>query len=308
MRVKVNGNVVMDWASVTPGQYNQFNVEFAAYGHTEILIDFMCPFALVNSGFFCDAWSLVAVDAPPPDPDPIPGLTEEQLQHLWQLSIQEQTNRGIWLNPAAGLQREVRDDDLWMVHREIYPQVDGQEIPITAGEHPDTPGIRWLYLWIDGKPYRWNPDKKKRIIHMPADTSRITQYFGDNPEYYKQFGLPGHEGLDFVVPAGGPYYAVNDGLVVHASDRRWSNDKPSAYGWHVVIEHGDYATVYAHAMPDLPVEVGQLVTPGTIVGRSGNTGNSSGYHLHFGMLSPTDTGNGYPMWRYGQPIDPEPYL
>ncbi len=150
-----------------------------------------------------------------------------------------------------------------------------------------------------------------QLRYRPCDTTRITQHFGDNPQNYIQFGFPGHEGLDFGVALGLPYYAAADGRVVHASDRRWSSDTASNYGWHVVIDHGGFCTVYAHAQAGLPVSVGQQVDAGQIVGYSGNTGNSSGPHLHFGLLDKTgmiDTDNGYPPSVYGRYVDPEPWV
>lgn len=156
-----------------------------------------------------------------------------------------------------------------------------------------------------------DPEPPLSLVYRPCDTDIVTQRFGDNPEDYAEWGLPGHEGIDYHVTEGMPYYAAADGTVVHASDRRWSTDDPSAYGWHVVVDHGDFATVYAHAAPNLMVAIGDTVLAGEILAFSGNTGNSDFHHLHFGLLDQTgqrDPDNGYPVWRYGRPIDPEPYL
>ena len=150
------------------------------------------------------------------------------------------------------------------------------------------------------------------LIYRPCDTDRITQQFGANPANYARFSLPGHEGIDYGVAQGWPYYAVAGGTVVHASDRRWSNAASiSDYGWHVVIDHGSYCTVYAHVAAPLPVQVGQQVKAGDKVGVSGNTGNSTGYHLHFSLLDKTgeiDAANGYPNWKHGRPVNPAPFL
>lgn len=105
-----------------------------------------------------------------------------------------------------------------------------------------------------------------------------------------------------------PFYAVQDGRVVHASDLKWSRPEPSAYGFHVVVEHIEdgrkWHSVYAHARPDLPVRVGQSVAAGKIVGWSGNTGTSTGYHLHFSILIDQQIGC-HPQLTYGWFIDPE---
>jgi hypothetical protein len=83
----------------------------------------------------------------------------------------------------------------------------------------------------------------------PTANKRITQKFGARPDFYKQFGFPGHEGIDLASPIGTPYMAVAAGKVIKVSDKR-SDGKPSAYGWHVVVEHREgYSTLYAHAAP-----------------------------------------------------------
>lgn len=149
------------------------------------------------------------------------------------------------------------------------------------------------------------------LVYRPCQTSSIPQAFGVNPANYIPLGLPAHEGLDYAVVSGGAFYAAAAGTVVHASDRKWSSNEASNYGWHVVIDHGAFCTVYAHAKPGLPVSVGQQVPAGHIVGYSGNTGNSKGYHLHFGICDKTgtiDPANGYPTWTHGRPVDPWPFV
>ena len=58
---------------------------------------------------------------------------------------------------------------------------------------------------------------------------------------------------------------------------------PSDYGWHVRVKTGDYIIIYAHMAPYPPVSVGDTVVGGQTIGFSGNTGRSSGPHLHFEM-------------------------
>ena len=85
---------------------------------------------------------------------------------------------------------------------------------------------------------------------------------------------PGHNGLDFGIPAGTPIKATMDGKVVHAG---WNNQ---GYGNLVIVENGAYKTYYAH-LSSIPVAVGDYVTSGSTIGLSGNTGNSTGPHLHY---------------------------
>lgn len=84
----------------------------------------------------------------------------------------------------------------------------------------------------------------------------------------------GHSALDFGVVVGTPVSATMDGKVTYAG---WNNQ---GYGNLVIVENGDYKTYYAH-LSSIPVSVGDPVTAGSTIGLSGNTGNSTGPHLHY---------------------------
>lgn len=96
---------------------------------------------------------------------------------------------------------------------------------------------------------------------------------------------PGHNGLDFGIPVGTEIKSTMDGNVVYAG---W-NDQ--GYGNLVIVENGGYKTYYAH-LSSIPVSVGDSVSAGATIGLSGNTGNSTGPHLH------------YEIRRNNIPIDP----
>ncbi len=85
---------------------------------------------------------------------------------------------------------------------------------------------------------------------------------------------PGHNGLDFGVVVGTPVETTMDGKVISAG---WNNQ---GYGNLVIVENGSYRTYYAH-LSSIPVSVGDSVTAGMTIGLSGNTGNSTGPHLHY---------------------------
>jgi murein DD-endopeptidase MepM/ murein hydrolase activator NlpD len=85
---------------------------------------------------------------------------------------------------------------------------------------------------------------------------------------------PGHIALDFGAPVGTPVKATMDGKVVYAG---WNNE---GYGNLIIVENGPYRTYFAH-LSKIPVKIGDKVTAGMVVGYSGNTGNSTGPHLHY---------------------------
>ncbi|MGW2046748.1 M23 family metallopeptidase [Streptomyces sp. NPDC001858] len=106
-----------------------------------------------------------------------------------------------------------------------------------------------------------------------------------------------HSGQDFAVPSGTKVMAAHGGTVVKAGGNG-AGDGP-AYGNAIVIKHanGVYSQ-YAH-LSHINVKVGQVVKTGQKIALSGNTGNSSGPHLHFEIRT---TAN------YGSAIDPVKFL
>jgi len=116
-------------------------------------------------------------------------------------------------------------------------------------------------------------------LRLPFDGAfPVTQRFGMRPEVYGKYGkygLPGHEGIDWGLPRGTPVRAVDAGTV---------NLVKSAgnYGNHVRIVHPWGESVCAH-LDKVLVSMGASVTAGQVLGLSGNSGNSEGPHLHYGM-------------------------
>ena len=151
------------------------------------------------------------------------------------------------------------------------------------------------------------PDGDFKFVVWPTNDKVITQKFGEDPEFYKKVSkgfLPGHEGIDLKAPFGSPYFAVAPGMVIRVSDRNFEG-KESPYGWHVVVDHGSgYSTLYAHAAPNILVKVGDKVAAGQILAHSGNTGNTSGPHLH---LTLKKKGSSLPGWP-SEYVDPGPFL
>lgn len=115
-----------------------------------------------------------------------------------------------------------------------------------------------------------------RPINDPSP--RVTQAFGS-----------AHRGTDYGYNQGTPVYASADGTVTIATNHyvnAWRSTPPLTtrdYGNLVKIDHGaGWSTLYAHLQKDsLVVSVGQRVRKGQLIARVGNTGNSTGAHLHW---------------------------
>ena len=170
---------------------------------------------------------------------------------------------------------------------------------------PDDPNTR-RYDQVQSLPTWYNRGSILGVSIPPlslpfATKQKQTLGFGDNiadpllKRIYSQFGLAGHDGIDFNVPLGTPILAADSGMVVLAGD--------GDYGQTVVIQHDWGKSYYGH-LSKIPVTLAQKVKKGDEIALSGNTGLSTGAHLHFGIKpAKNDRYNGY----YGK-INPLPYL
>lgn len=112
-----------------------------------------------------------------------------------------------------------------------------------------------------------------------------------------------HQGVDYPVPVGTPVYAVQDGKVV-------PNNWGKAFGNHVVVDQKSIGTgtnripggwaIYAH-LDKVLVQPGQEIKKGDKIGLSGNTGNSSGPHLHYEVRNNE-------RYSAGKDVDPMPFI
>lgn len=148
----------------------------------------------------------------------------------------------------------------------------------------------------------------ERIFVSPVpEGTRISQMYGERPEYYKLFDLLGHEGIDF--EWYGKVGAIGGGVVISTPEQH-AGDNNHPYGNHVRIMHtmsdGIFHSIYAH-LQNVYVTPGQVVTAGHIIGFSGTSGNSTGIHLHLTLKLLGATAAGITPER-NDIVNPEPYL
>ncbi|PTE23482.1 peptidase M23 [Cereibacter changlensis JA139] len=175
---------------------------------------------------------------------------------------------------AAGL----KPDDLLNKVRSGYSGQGGPLSPLTvstkgASLTPEEVRANEILQGLDRMNlYRMAADKAP--FAMPVKTSfRYTSGFGGRNDPFGR-GKRRHEGTDLAGAYGSPVYSTADGVVVHAG---WS----SGYGRLVKIKH-DFGieTRYAH-LAQIRVDVGQRVSRGDRIGDMGNSGRSTGTHLHY---------------------------
>ena len=130
----------------------------------------------------------------------------------------------------------------------------------------------------------------------------VTFDFGAQPtdenikKKYQEWGIVGHNGLDFGLPEGTEALACDEGVVSQAGDN-------GDFGISITIKHSWGTSVYCH-LQSFGVLVNDHITKPQVIGLSGRTGFVTGPHLHFGIQpNNPDTTNGYLGY-----INPTPYL
>jgi murein DD-endopeptidase MepM/ murein hydrolase activator NlpD len=171
-----------------------------------------------------------------------------------------------------------RDPDafrtLWRVDRQgsVGEKEITEKVVRSNGEIADTSVLKEVVL-------RW-----PQVEYVTAGTRRIPEDIlgdtfadGNVAQLTSAFGKRGlgfHTGIDWAMPIGTPVHAWKDGAVKLA---QWIQ----GYGYLVILEHpNDMLTYYAH-LSRFRVGAGQSVKAGDVIAYSGNTGNSTGPHLHF---------------------------
>lgn len=158
------------------------------------------------------------------------------------------------------------------------------------------------------------PKAQKGLLDWPVKKVLISQSYGMT-SYAKKgaYGGGPHNGIDFGIPTGTPIYAPLGGKVV-AIGSMYKNSRWYGYGRWIAIDHGNgMVTLYGH-LSSQSVKKGATVKAGDKIGSSGNTGYSTGPHLHFSVFSaksfkvvPSSKVKGVYL-PYGAHVNPTKYL
>jgi murein DD-endopeptidase MepM/ murein hydrolase activator NlpD len=163
-----------------------------------------------------------------------------------------------------------RYNDLENTHGAIEP---GDYLIVPGGEKPYEPKVVTAYAGPVPQGARGTGRFQWPVL------GRITQGY-----WY------GHRAIDIGAPSGSAVLATDGGFISFAG---WTD---VGYGYLIVVDHANgFATYYAH-LSNIYVTEGQAVDRGKVIGAAGNTGNSTGPHLHFEVR------------RYGVQQNPRAYL
>jgi len=144
----------------------------------------------------------------------------------------------------------------------------------------------------------------KPFLMWPTEYGVVTQKWMSRPQFYSQFGLPGHEGLDLRAPRGSKIFSPVDGIV---SEIGWRRPK-HAYGYATRVQFdlddGKYEVVLAHGLEDsVYVAKGDVVKRGDTLMLADSTGNSSADHLHITFKKLVVGGKAPKIPKWASPLD-----
>jgi murein DD-endopeptidase MepM/ murein hydrolase activator NlpD len=183
-------------------------------------------------------------------------------------------------------QRDIRKGDTVEILYETYETEDGEfshygkllfaslnvnktDIPIYRYERE---GRSTDYFHEDGS------SLKQLLMKTPVDGARVSSGYGMRKHPILGYSKM-HKGMDFAAPRGTPIYAAGDGVVERAN-------RFGTYGNYLRIRHnGSYKTAYAHIQKFAKgIRKGKRVKQGQVVAYVGNTGRSTGPHLHYEVI------------------------
>ena len=205
-------------------------------------------------------------------------------------------------------QKQRMQDAFWAMHEITYEVEEVDTTPEPTEDDPDSEQQTEyiLHITVNSKTvdelaelYNFTQDQKDILHELLSDEMRpsllalcggtavadgelcwplpghtyISCNFGDDDAY----GNSGHRGTDIPAPEGTPILAAHSGTVIISG---WNN----SYGNQVLLDNGaGLSTRYAH-MTQTAVTAGEAVTAGQVIGYVGNTGDSTGFHLHFEVM------------------------
>ena len=153
---------------------------------------------------------------------------------------------------------------------------------------------------LGGHPSHLQPSGNPPVFWPVPPGYSISSYFGPRTV---SGGSKFHKGIDFAVPIGTDVMAIADGTVVRTAPH-------SDFGSMVMIQHGDGTiSLYGH-LSDVIVDTGDVVDGGFVIGKSGNTGRSTGPHMHLGIFDEsTPLSSSGPLGPIGEhAMDPIKYM
>lgn len=186
------------------------------------------------------------------------------------------------------LQNAERPDPLQSLRWVLAAKSETELMSLGATGSSDTPRIVYRYTWLAGDPATEHaPDRPYRVPFAVARTFPVSQAF---PHTVTHKGADSRHAVDIVMPVGTGVYAARDGTVFEVTGTNFrggldaERDAAAANLVRILHVDGTYGE-YAHLnWNSIRVKPGDVVRRGEYIADSGNTGFSSGPHLHFAVI------------------------
>jgi murein DD-endopeptidase MepM/ murein hydrolase activator NlpD len=186
------------------------------------------------------------------------------------------------------LQNMERPDPEQSLRWVLEPQSDTEIMNLGAVPNAGAPRIAYRYTWIAGDPATEHaPDRAYRAPFAVARDFTISQAF---PNAVTHISADSRHAVDIVMPVGTGVYAARGGIVFEVAGTNYrggvdpERDAAAANLVRILHDDGTYAE-YAHLnWNSIRVKPGDVVSRGQYIADSGNTGFSSGPHLHFAVI------------------------
>ncbi|MFH1175461.1 MAG: peptidoglycan DD-metalloendopeptidase family protein [bacterium] len=180
--------------------------------------------------------------------------------------------------PVSGIKHTIKEGDT-LEKIAIQHKVPKEEIALFNSISESDILNKGAEIIIPGGKMPEKPKSRLAIVSAPAYTEAgdLNGYFIYPAAGHNWGRTHANNGVDISNSDGGPIYAAADGTVILADSTGYNG----GYGKYIKIKHpNNVETLYAH-LSKINVAQGQWVTQGTIIGLMGNTGRSTGTHLHF---------------------------
>ena len=215
--------------------------------------------------------------------------TKEELEKEKQILAGQQQTVVLTQNEHKGLLSETKSEQA--KYEQLLREKEAQKQQFNALVQDIESKIKKL---IDPESF---PSAQNSILVWPLDNIIVTQQFGGS-DFAKQnpgiYGRPYHPGTDFGTPIGSKVKSVSSGKI-RASGNTDAYPGCVAWGKWILIDHDNgLSSLYAH-LSSILVSNGQSVTSGEVVALSGNTGYSTGPHLHLTVYAT----QGVEVGKYG---------
>ncbi len=192
---------------------------------------------------------------------------EEMLDHIAIQIEQEVSNGQIFDQAAASAFESFQEDEIKEIQTQIFKSHNQKQLFMKRLS------LAALFLLLISS-LLWSSEMEPPSRSPLGEVHKITSHYGPRMHpvnHVKKL----HTGVDYQIPIGTQVHATGDGVVLELQEEK------KGYGNLIILQHDDEYQSYYASLSEFKVEVGQKISKGEVIGLSGNSGTSTGPHLHY---------------------------